>query len=221
MDLPVEHPPPSARGPAKRLCPQAQARSRMKFVFRTFISVSQCRRPARSRREPERPQGPMRRHRRPQRQRQDDALALLPRFFDPQSGRITLDGIDIRSATLRSLRRQISIVTQDSVIFPAPSRRTSPTAIPLADGSKTPPRPSWRCGGRSNPPPAAPSPMISSSKSRGVRHAPRRAGRPAFRRPEAAIVHRPRHPAQDPDPDPRRSHQPGGRRERTPDPAGR
>jgi ABC-type multidrug transport system fused ATPase/permease subunit len=45
-------------------------------------------------------------------------LALLPRFYDPQAGRITIDGVDIRHATLRSLREQIAIVTQDSVIFP-------------------------------------------------------------------------------------------------------
>ncbi|MGA2498261.1 MAG: ABC transporter ATP-binding protein [Tepidisphaeraceae bacterium] len=45
-------------------------------------------------------------------------LALLPRFYDPQSGGIRIDGIDIREATLLSLRRQIGIVTQDSVIFP-------------------------------------------------------------------------------------------------------
>jgi ABC-type multidrug transport system fused ATPase/permease subunit len=45
-------------------------------------------------------------------------LALLPRFYDPQGGRITIDGVDVRHATLRSLREQIAIVTQDSVIFP-------------------------------------------------------------------------------------------------------
>jgi ATP-binding cassette, subfamily B, bacterial MsbA len=45
-------------------------------------------------------------------------LALLPRFYDADSGRILIDGTDIRTATLRSLRRQIGIVTQDSVIFP-------------------------------------------------------------------------------------------------------
>jgi ABC-type multidrug transport system fused ATPase/permease subunit len=45
-------------------------------------------------------------------------LALLPRFYDPQAGRITIDGIDIRTTTLRSLRRQIGIVTQDPIIFP-------------------------------------------------------------------------------------------------------
>ncbi len=45
-------------------------------------------------------------------------MALLPRFYDPSSGRITIDGIDIKDATLRSLRGQISIVTQDTVVFP-------------------------------------------------------------------------------------------------------
>lgn len=45
-------------------------------------------------------------------------LALLPRFYDPQEGRITIDGVDLRTVTLKSLRQQISIVTQDSVIFP-------------------------------------------------------------------------------------------------------
>ncbi|HEY2588703.1 MAG TPA: ABC transporter ATP-binding protein, partial [Tepidisphaeraceae bacterium] len=45
-------------------------------------------------------------------------LALLPRFYDPQAGRITIDGVDTRTVTLKSLRQQISIVTQDSVIFP-------------------------------------------------------------------------------------------------------
>jgi subfamily B ATP-binding cassette protein MsbA len=45
-------------------------------------------------------------------------LALLPRFYDTSSGRVLIDGVDVRQATLRSLRGQIGIVTQDSVIFP-------------------------------------------------------------------------------------------------------
>jgi ATP-binding cassette, subfamily B, bacterial MsbA len=45
-------------------------------------------------------------------------LALLPRFYDPQQGRVMIDGVDVRDATLRSLRSQIAIVTQDAVIFP-------------------------------------------------------------------------------------------------------
>jgi ATP-binding cassette, subfamily B, bacterial MsbA len=42
---------------------------------------------------------------------------LLPRFYDVTSGAITIDGVDIRDVTLRSLRRQIGIVTQDTVLF--------------------------------------------------------------------------------------------------------
>jgi ATP-binding cassette subfamily B protein len=43
--------------------------------------------------------------------------ALLPRFYDIQNGRITIDGIDIRSMTLQSLRRQIGVVQQDVFLF--------------------------------------------------------------------------------------------------------
>ncbi len=45
-------------------------------------------------------------------------MALLPRFYDPISGRVLIDGVDVRDVTLRSLRKQISVVTQESVIFP-------------------------------------------------------------------------------------------------------
>jgi ATP-binding cassette subfamily B protein len=42
---------------------------------------------------------------------------LLPRFYDPQSGEILIDGIDIRDVQLKSLRRQIGIVPQETVLF--------------------------------------------------------------------------------------------------------
>jgi subfamily B ATP-binding cassette protein MsbA len=42
---------------------------------------------------------------------------LLPRFYDPTDGRILIDGHDIRHATLNSLREQIGIVTQETVLF--------------------------------------------------------------------------------------------------------
>jgi ATP-binding cassette, subfamily B, bacterial MsbA len=42
---------------------------------------------------------------------------LLPRFYDVTGGAILIDGIDIREVTLRSLRDQIGIVTQDTVLF--------------------------------------------------------------------------------------------------------
>lgn len=44
-------------------------------------------------------------------------LKLLPRLLEPQEGRITLDGVEVREATLRSLREQIAIVSQRPVIF--------------------------------------------------------------------------------------------------------
>jgi len=42
---------------------------------------------------------------------------LLPRLYDPTGGRVTLDGVDLRDATLRSLRRQIGLVTQETILF--------------------------------------------------------------------------------------------------------
>ena len=42
---------------------------------------------------------------------------LLPRFYDPTAGRVLIDGIDIQSFTLASLRAQIGIVSQEVVLF--------------------------------------------------------------------------------------------------------
>jgi len=42
---------------------------------------------------------------------------LIPRFYDPQEGVILIDGIDIRKISLSSLRRQISVVSQDVFLF--------------------------------------------------------------------------------------------------------
>jgi subfamily B ATP-binding cassette protein MsbA len=44
-------------------------------------------------------------------------INLLSRFYDPSSGRITIDGIDIREVTLASLRSQIGLVTQELILF--------------------------------------------------------------------------------------------------------
>jgi ATP-binding cassette subfamily B protein len=44
-------------------------------------------------------------------------LGLLYRAFDPQSGRILLDGVDIRSLSLESLRRNIGVVFQEPMLF--------------------------------------------------------------------------------------------------------
>jgi subfamily B ATP-binding cassette protein MsbA len=43
--------------------------------------------------------------------------ALIPRFFSPISGRITIDGVDIVNLTLPSLRKQIALVSQDIVLL--------------------------------------------------------------------------------------------------------
>lgn len=43
--------------------------------------------------------------------------SLLPRFYEPQAGRITIDGVDIRELTLASLRRNIGLVQQDIFLF--------------------------------------------------------------------------------------------------------
>lgn len=42
---------------------------------------------------------------------------LLPRFFDVTSGRLLVDGLDVRDLTLKSLRSQIGLVTQETVLF--------------------------------------------------------------------------------------------------------
>ncbi len=42
---------------------------------------------------------------------------LIPRFYDPQEGRILIDGVDIRQFSLRALRSQIGLVTQHTFLF--------------------------------------------------------------------------------------------------------
>jgi ATP-binding cassette subfamily B protein len=44
-------------------------------------------------------------------------VSLLPRFYDAHGGRITLDGTDVRGIEVESLRAQISVVLQDSLLF--------------------------------------------------------------------------------------------------------
>ncbi len=45
-------------------------------------------------------------------------LSLLPRFFDPATGGVLIDGVDVRDYTLKSLRRQIAMVLQPPLVFP-------------------------------------------------------------------------------------------------------
>lgn len=44
-------------------------------------------------------------------------IALLQRFYDPDSGEITLDGIEIRQLQLKWLRQQMGLVSQEPVLF--------------------------------------------------------------------------------------------------------
>jgi len=49
-------------------------------------------------------------------------LSLVPRFYDPTTGSITLDGHDVREITKKSLRAQIAIVLQDTLLFSTTAR---------------------------------------------------------------------------------------------------
>ena len=44
-------------------------------------------------------------------------INLLPRFYDPQDGKILIDNQDIKKVNLKSLRRKISLVSQDVILF--------------------------------------------------------------------------------------------------------
>ncbi len=48
--------------------------------------------------------------------------SLVPRFYDVTSGRVTLDGVDVRDVTLTSLRRAIGVISQDPFLFSATVR---------------------------------------------------------------------------------------------------
>lgn len=42
---------------------------------------------------------------------------MVPRFYDPTEGKILIDGADLRDVTTKSLRDQMGIVTQESILF--------------------------------------------------------------------------------------------------------
>jgi ABC-type multidrug transport system fused ATPase/permease subunit len=48
--------------------------------------------------------------------------SLVPRFYDVTSGRVLLDGVDVRDVTLRSLRHSIGLIAQDTFLFSATVR---------------------------------------------------------------------------------------------------
>ena len=62
-------------------------------------------------------------------------LNLLPRFYDPTSGRVLVGGVDARDAALAELRSAVAIVTQKAVLFSIPLRDNLLAARPDADWS--------------------------------------------------------------------------------------
>jgi len=60
-------------------------------------------------------------------------VSLLPRFFDPDSGVILYDGVDVRDARLSSLRGQIGLVSQDAVIFAGTPVENIAYGVPAPD----------------------------------------------------------------------------------------
>jgi ABC-type multidrug transport system fused ATPase/permease subunit len=58
--------------------------------------------------------------------------ALVPRFYDVDAGRVTVDGVDVRDVTVASLRREIGIVAQDPFLFSASVRENIAFGVPDA-----------------------------------------------------------------------------------------
>ncbi|HEV2643361.1 MAG TPA: ABC transporter transmembrane domain-containing protein, partial [Candidatus Elarobacter sp.] len=63
--------------------------------------------------------------------------SLLPRFWDVTSGRITLDGVDVRSLALHELRRAIGVVPQEPTLFSGTVRENIEYALAGEDGEVT------------------------------------------------------------------------------------
>ncbi|HUN89892.1 MAG TPA: ABC transporter ATP-binding protein [Terriglobales bacterium] len=61
---------------------------------------------------------------------------LIPRFFDVTTGRILIDGHDVRDLTLASLRSQIAVVTQDTILFNDTVRNNIAYGQPGVDDAK-------------------------------------------------------------------------------------
>ncbi len=62
--------------------------------------------------------------------------ALVPRFYDVQRGRVTVDGHDVRDVTLASLRREIGAIAQDPFLFSATVRENLAFGRPEATGEE-------------------------------------------------------------------------------------
>jgi ATP-binding cassette subfamily B protein len=56
--------------------------------------------------------------------------SLVPRFYDAGAGKVTVDGVDVREVTRRSLRREIGIISQDPFLFSASVRDNIAFGLP-------------------------------------------------------------------------------------------
>jgi ATP-binding cassette subfamily B protein len=62
--------------------------------------------------------------------------SLVPRFYDVTSGRVLVDGTDVRDVTLTSLRREIGVISQDPFLFSATVRENITFGAPDLDDAK-------------------------------------------------------------------------------------
>ena len=109
-------------------------------------------------------------------------IALLERFYDPDSGMVTLDGVDMKGLKVSWLRRQMGLVSQEPVLFNDTIRANIAYALREArrcDGGGD----RRRREGRERAP-------VHLGAAPGLQHLRRREGRPAVRQAEAARGHR-------------------------------
>ena len=121
---------------------------------------------------------------------------LVPRFYDPWSGRVTIDGHDLRDLRLKGLRSQVAVVLQEPFLLP----------MSIADNIAygRPERLARRDRGGG---PRRQRPRLHHAAARGLRDGARRARRDAVGRRAAAPVDRPGAAEGRADPDPRRADQ--------------
>src|SRR5262249_5622607 len=63
-------------------------------------------------------------------------VGLVPRFYDPWEGRVTVDGLDLRGVTLKSLREQVAVVFQEPILFPVSVAENIAYGRPGATGTQ-------------------------------------------------------------------------------------
>ncbi len=120
---------------------------------------------------------------------------LLPRFYDVTAGSILIDGVDVRDVTLASLRRQIGIVTQETVLFDDTVASNIAYGVPGASP--------YDIEGAAR---AAHAHEFICRAAAGIRDDDRGARAAAVGRPAAAPGHRARDPQERAHPGPRRGH---------------